>query len=153
MKLLTFCPIADVSQDSGLALVLNLQQATSPLVPQLMETTLGLLLYELEHIMEVSQPEVTYWSFTVALRDKVEAATADIGQKLTNAVATCFGPNVDVFQLQICTSVSKILVNTMHENFLLQFQTFPLIDSDESFSIAGEPVIGAIQEMTRGRGK
>lgn len=151
-KLLTSCPSAYISQHSRLALVSKLQRTTAPLVPQLMETTLDLLLNGLESIMEVSQPQGTYSSWTSALRDKAEAASADIGRQLTNAVATCFSPNMPLRHLlQVCTSVSKNLVNTMYKRFLARSKTFHLMDFDESSIIARETVISTIQEMTRRR--
>lgn len=153
-KLLSSFTGSHTSKCVKLALFTKLQQTTIPLLPQVVDIALKFLLDEPEPLVEVKPSEVPLesrdFSLTSDLRGRTKAASTHIGTLLAEAAATCFCLDTSFTRarlLRICTSVAWDMVKAIYKRFLNRSKAFHLMDFDESFFIAREGVICAIQDM------
>ncbi|XP_026207106.1 uncharacterized protein LOC113156279 [Anabas testudineus] len=153
-KLLSSFTGSHTSKCVKLALFTKLQQTTIPLLPQVVDIALKFLLDEPEPLVEVKPSEVPLesrdFSLTSDLRSRTKAASTHIGTLLAEAAATCFCLDTSFTRarlLRICTSVAWDMVKAIYKRFLNRSKAFHLMDFDESFFIAREGVICAIQDM------
>lgn len=137
-----------------LALLTKLQKTTVSLLPQVVDIALKFLLEEPEPLVEFKTSEAPVesrdFSSTSALRSRTAAASTHIGKLLADAAATCLCLNTSFTKaclLRICTSVAWDMVKAIYKRFFDRSKTFQLMDFDESFFIAREGAVCAIQDM------
>ncbi|KAM8871387.1 uncharacterized protein ACB058_003680 isoform 1-T2 [Synchiropus picturatus] len=85
-----------------------------------------------------------------SVENRVEAASVEIGKLLSDKLAYSFDLVTDSNKTEmekICTSAAVSMVQQTHKNIENLSQTYDLMDFDESFFIAREGVISAIQDM------
>ncbi|KAM7371242.1 hypothetical protein PAMP_010729 [Pampus punctatissimus] len=137
------------SRLSKRALITKLQHTTEPLVKKVMGTALRFLLDEPEpqtHGPTVSRNS----SLASVLGNRAEATSAEIGKQLADTTVSCFCLVTSFTKarlLHICTSVAQKMVKAIYKRFVDRFKSFHLLDFDESFIIAGESIIFAVQDM------
>lgn len=153
-KLLSSFTGSHTSKCVKLALFTKLQRTTIALLPQVVDIAVKFLLEEPEPLVEVKTSEAPVesrdFSSTSALKSRTAAASTDIGKLLADAAATCFCLNTSFTKarlLRICMSVAWDMVKAIYKRCLNRSKTFQLMDFDESFFIARESVVCAIQDM------
>lgn len=119
--------------DATPAELLELEQSTAPLVPEVVDTALKFLLEE---------PEQT--------PDRTEAASAEIGKLLTDSVVPClsqFGSVSKTLMLGVITIAARSMFKAICRRFDERSESFYQMDYDQSFFSARDAVISAIQDM------
>ncbi|XP_065806038.1 uncharacterized protein [Labrus bergylta] len=146
--------LSSVSSDTGtrfkLALITKLQRATEPLVPQVVQTALSLLLKDPDPRVEDSTTQNQGEIRDSDLRLKTEASSAVIGRQLADAAASCFCLKTSFSKaglLRVCTAVSRDIVRAVFKRFTERSRSFHLLDFDQSFFTARESVLAIVHDM------
>nr|XP_020479177.1 uncharacterized protein LOC109973730 [Monopterus albus] len=127
---ITSGPLSD--EDTKAVALMELEQVTAALVPELVDTVLKFLL---------DKPEQ---------ENQSEAASAEIGKLLANSAAAClcqFGSVPVMPLLDVCTMAAQRMVKAIYKRYVDRSRSFHLMDYDESSFVAREGVISAIQDM------
>ncbi|XP_034548128.1 uncharacterized protein LOC117819037 isoform X2 [Notolabrus celidotus] len=113
--------------------LLELEQFTAPVVPQVVDSALKLLLEEPEQV------------------NREEAANAEISQLLMQCVVPYLSCHVtvnDTLVLGLCKIMAKFMVKAIKKNIDMHSKSFEQMDENESCSSARDKVITAIRDMT-----
>ncbi|XP_034546893.1 uncharacterized protein LOC117818238 isoform X2 [Notolabrus celidotus] len=113
--------------------LLELEQFTAPVVPQVVDSALKLLLENPEQV------------------NREEAANAEISQLLMQCVVPYLSCHVtvnDTLVLGVCKIMAKFMVKAIKKNIDMHSKYFEQMDENESCSSARDKVITAIRDMT-----
>ncbi|XP_034548940.1 uncharacterized protein LOC117819599 [Notolabrus celidotus] len=113
--------------------LLELEQFTAPVVPQVVDSALKLLLEESEQV------------------NREEAANAEISQLLMQCVVPYLSCHVtvnDTLVLGLCKIMAKFMVKAIKKTIDEHSKFFEQMDENESCSSARDKVITAIRDMT-----
>ncbi|XP_018543477.1 uncharacterized protein LOC108890899 [Lates calcarifer] len=130
-KLLSSFTDAHTSKQAKLALLTKLHFATRPLVTQMVDIALQFLLDEPEPVVEVKRSqtggsvESRDSSLTSALRNRSEAASAEIGRLLADTAASCFCLNTSFIKARLVAHLHVSWPRTWSKPFTRDLLTAP----------------------------
>ncbi|XP_077432469.1 uncharacterized protein LOC144058101 [Vanacampus margaritifer] len=133
----------EVTTIERLLLHVQFRRATEPLVDMIIESSLDILLEELE-------PPAHHKSLVATLGQRSDIASEHTGRILLNTLASIPGLRQHITQnvlARICFDVARNMIQSFFQNFIRCSPHFCLMDVDESLLIARDSVLSAIVKM------